>query len=135
MLTSLEIENFKCFRQLKIEPLAKVNLFVGTSNSGKTSVLEAVSMLPATGAHPVGNINWMLFRNGTTDAQANDEYAKWQFHDSFLEHEITITASIDDQPCETQTIMSLVTNPAIGSDFLVKCTPPIFVRFVPRKPD
>lgn len=35
MLTSLDISNFKCFKQLKIAPLAKVNLFVGTSNSGK----------------------------------------------------------------------------------------------------
>lgn len=134
MLTSLEIENFKCFRQLKIEPLAKVNLFVGTSNSGKTSVLEAVSMLPAKGAHPEGNIDWMLFRNGSSEAQANDEYAKWQFHDSIFEYEIVITAARDDHPREIQTVLSLATDPAIGADFSVKSNPPIFVRFVPRKP-
>lgn len=134
MLTSLDISNFKCFKQLKIAPLAKVNLFVGTSNSGKTSVLEAVSMLPGTGAHPGGNINWMLFRHGSIDDQANDEYAKWQFHDSGVESDIVITASRDEGRPDTQTILSHATDPAIGADFSVKCNPPVFVRFVPRKP-
>ena len=134
MLTSLEIENFKCFRQLKINPLAKVNLFVGTSNSGKTAVLEAVALLPGTGAHPIGDINLMLFRNGTSDSVVNNEYAKWLFHDAFSEFEITITAARDQEPRETQTILSLVTEPSIGSDFSLKCTPPVFVRFVPSKP-
>jgi len=134
MLTSLQIENFKGFRQLTIEPLAKVNLFVGTSNSGKTSVLEALSMLPATGAHPAGSLNWMLFRNGSVEAQANNEYARWQFHDASLGERILISATRDQHPHETQTILSLVTEPSIGSDFSVKCEPPIFVRFVPRKP-
>ncbi|OYW72020.1 MAG: hypothetical protein B7Z37_26100 [Verrucomicrobia bacterium 12-59-8] len=134
MLTSLEIENFKCFRQLKINPLAKVNLFVGTSNSGKTAVLEAVSLLPGTGAHPKGDINLMLFRNGTSDPLVNNEYAKWLFHDSFLEHEIIISASTGEDSRETQTVLSLITDLTIGSDFSLKCSPPIFVRFVPRKP-
>lgn len=45
MLTSLEIENFKAFRYLKIEELAKVNLFVGEANTGKTTLLEGLARI------------------------------------------------------------------------------------------
>lgn len=45
MLTSLEIQNFKAFRHLKIERLAKANLFVGEGNSGKTTLLEGMARI------------------------------------------------------------------------------------------
>jgi hypothetical protein len=49
MLHSLHISGFRCFRELRVRPLARVNLFVGTNNSGKTSILEAAEIL-ASGA-------------------------------------------------------------------------------------
>jgi hypothetical protein len=48
MLTALEIHGFRCLKELRVEPLTRVNLFVGKNGSGKTSVLEAVEIL-ATG--------------------------------------------------------------------------------------
>ncbi|MGH9802007.1 MAG: AAA family ATPase, partial [Blastocatellia bacterium] len=42
MLSSLTIKNFRGFRELKIEPLARVNLIAGKNNVGKTGVLEAL---------------------------------------------------------------------------------------------
>lgn len=42
LLPSLEIANFRAFRQLRIEQLARVNLIVGKNNVGKTSLLEAL---------------------------------------------------------------------------------------------
>lgn len=74
MLTSLQIENFKCFRQLKIEPLAKVNLIVGTSNSGKTALLEAIDWLPFTRT----GLNAAGFRDPTFSGQGH-ENARWLF--------------------------------------------------------
>lgn len=41
----LKIENFRGIKSLKIDDLARVNLFVGRNNCGKTSVLEAASLL------------------------------------------------------------------------------------------
>ncbi len=87
MLTSLEIENFKCFRQLKIEPLAKVNLFVGTSNSGKTSVLEAVSMLPQT-----EGVRLPEFRDPALTQGKTLESVRWLFHDLDLSQPISVQA-------------------------------------------
>lgn len=42
---SIEINNFRGIRQLKIDNLKSINLFVGRNNSGKTTVLEAIFLL------------------------------------------------------------------------------------------
>jgi predicted ATPase len=41
-ITSLEVENFRCFKKLSVAGLTPVTLFVGANNAGKTAVLEAV---------------------------------------------------------------------------------------------
>lgn len=45
MLKSLKIENFRCFQSFELQQLGRVNLLVGTNNSGKTSILEAIQLL------------------------------------------------------------------------------------------
>ncbi|KAM3094940.1 AAA family ATPase [Phormidesmis sp. 146-12] len=45
MLKSLKIENFRGFRSFELQQLGRVNLLVGTNNSGKTSILEAIQLL------------------------------------------------------------------------------------------
>ncbi len=42
MYTSFTIKNFRCFENLTIEPLARVNLIAGKNNMGKTALLEAL---------------------------------------------------------------------------------------------
>ena len=42
MYTSIRISNFRLFDKLDIENLARVNLFFGPNNSGKSSLLEAI---------------------------------------------------------------------------------------------
>jgi AAA15 family ATPase/GTPase len=51
MLDSLHIKNFRCFEDLTIPSLGRVNLIVGKNNSGKSTLLEAVSVF-AQGASP-----------------------------------------------------------------------------------
>ena len=45
MIERLEIENFRGLDKLTIDGLARVNVFVGANNVGKSSVLEAVYLL------------------------------------------------------------------------------------------
>lgn len=45
MIRSLSIENYRLFRDFRINELAPVNLCVGKNNTGKTSFLEAVGLL------------------------------------------------------------------------------------------
>ncbi|MDX9988739.1 ATP-binding protein [Thiothrix unzii] len=47
MLDSLHIKNFRCFEDLTIPSLGRVNLIVGKNNSGKSTLLEAVSVFSA----------------------------------------------------------------------------------------
>jgi len=42
MLTSLEINNFRCFESLKLNQLSRINLIAGKNNVGKTALLEAI---------------------------------------------------------------------------------------------
>jgi predicted ATP-dependent endonuclease of OLD family len=42
MINQLKIEDFRCFKDFRIDELARVNLIVGGNDSGKTSFLEAI---------------------------------------------------------------------------------------------
>lgn len=45
MLKTLTIKGFRCFSELHVEPLTRVNLFVGKNGSGKTSLLDAAELV------------------------------------------------------------------------------------------
>jgi AAA15 family ATPase/GTPase len=55
MLKSLKIENYRCIKRLEIPELADVNLITGKNNTGKTSVLEAISLLASR-----LDTNWLM---------------------------------------------------------------------------
>lgn len=48
MIDSFLIENFRLFESLRLERLARVNLFVGRNNSGKSALLEAIEVYAST---------------------------------------------------------------------------------------
>lgn len=50
MIRTLEIQNFKSLGKCKISHLARVNLIVGKNNVGKSSLLEALTLLFADGS-------------------------------------------------------------------------------------
>lgn len=45
MLKTIKIENFRGFQSFELQNLGRLNLLVGTNNSGKTSILEAIRLL------------------------------------------------------------------------------------------
>lgn len=49
MISSIHIEGYRGFSQFDMAGLGRVNLLVGTNNSGKTSVLEALYLLTSQG--------------------------------------------------------------------------------------
>ena len=59
-LTHIEIDGFRGLRRLALGPLGRVNVLVGGNNSGKTSVLEAISILakPTQPATWIDMIRW-----------------------------------------------------------------------------
>jgi hypothetical protein len=62
MIHSIKIEGYRCFSSLEMSGLGRVNLLVGTNNSGKTSVLEALNLL--TSAGELSSLWQILWRRG-----------------------------------------------------------------------
>src|SRR5690242_9965900 len=50
VLDSLEILRFRCFRELRIGRLGRVNLVVGKNNVGKSTLLEALRLFARPGS-------------------------------------------------------------------------------------
>ena len=49
MISSIRIEGYRGFDSFEMNDLGRINLLVGTNNSGKTSVLEAIYLLSSVG--------------------------------------------------------------------------------------
>ena len=49
MFSSIQIERYRGFENLEMTGLGRVNLLVGSNNTGKTSILEAIYLLDAMG--------------------------------------------------------------------------------------
>ena len=62
MIHSLTIEGYRAFQHFRMDGLGRVNLLVGTNNSGKTTVLEALYLLTSRG-DPLALWN-LLWRRG-----------------------------------------------------------------------
>lgn len=45
MFKSLTIKNFRCFEEITIDNIERVNLIGGINNVGKTALLEVISLL------------------------------------------------------------------------------------------
>ncbi len=79
MLRKFSVRNFRCLRELDIEPLARVNLIVGENNVGKTALLEALYLFlnPARPEAPLG-VNYSRGVRGS-DSETWEELG-WLFH-------------------------------------------------------
>lgn len=94
MLKSLHIKNFRCFRDLKIEPLKRINLITGQNNTGKTGILETLILVldDQSQGYRVNLPN--LFR--TSGGDTNENYWKWLFQNKSAGKNITVEASLGD---------------------------------------
>jgi len=72
-IQNLEITNFKCFKDLKVSGISRVNLIGGKNNVGKTAFLEAVELLALSNeAYDLANLlysNVLKRRQKDTNAQ------------------------------------------------------------------
>jgi AAA15 family ATPase/GTPase len=53
-MKDLKINNYKCLNDITISELKRVNLFTGKNNTGKSTILEALSLFAVR-----GNISWV----------------------------------------------------------------------------
>ena len=75
MYKSFRVKNFRCFKDLQINDLGRVNLIAGKNNTGKTALLEAMYLL----TKPLSP--WVLFDLQKTrglDAPADNMSQHWK---------------------------------------------------------
>ena len=48
-MNNLKIQKYKCLKNIEIDDLKRVNLFTGKNNSGKSTILEAISLYETKG--------------------------------------------------------------------------------------
>lgn len=83
-LETFTVEQFRGLRDLQLKGLSRINLFVGSNNSGKSSLLEAIACY----CNPLEGFFWLetaLRRSGRTFRSSRIEALKWlfpQFHNS-----------------------------------------------------
>jgi AAA15 family ATPase/GTPase len=95
MLNSLQIKNFRGFRDLKVEPLKRVNLIVGQNNTGKTGVLEGLVVLLDDKSEYRSNLP-NLFRQ-TGSGNNDDNFWKWLFRNKDQSQNARVEASLNGE--------------------------------------
>ena len=101
MLTRFEVQNFRGFEHLAVEPLARVNLIAGKNNVGKTALLEAIflhlgwhnPLLPLR-VNSLRGVEWLSTQPG--------EAWGWLFYDRKLTS--TIVLRSQDERGQTQNV-------------------------------
>ena len=104
MLDSLHIQNYRLFKDLTIEKLARVNLIAGKNNCGKTALLEALRILGSNANNLVindivasrGDFQLGLESSYSSLFGTNHELAGKDFFEKASINGISITLDADD---------------------------------------
>ena len=99
MLRALQIENFRGLRKVDLPELRRVNLIVGANDTGKTSVLEALTLL--LGDQQMVASLASAFRKGSAGSNAKDErihFWDWLFFDRDPRNSVKLEAELDEGP-------------------------------------
>ena len=145
-LDSLEIKNFRAFKHLQIERLARVNLIVGKNNVGKTSLLEAL-WIYAEGGSRLTLRRLILSRDEADETDLNDSselrieafnrlfYSKYSNNNSPKPDQngstpalITISSLHDDSSSLTLDIDWITNNSIHGTPIMISPTNNKFIR-------
>lgn len=92
MYSSLTINHFRCFKNLTLSNLRRVNLVTGLNNSGKTSLLEAIFLLVG-GFNPMLPLRVNALRGLDAIAPTPDEQWGWLFHNHDVGQAIEIVGT------------------------------------------
>ena len=78
MLTSFGVKNLRCFRDLKLDDLHRINLIAGRNNVGKTGLLEAIH-LHCTPGKPEKWVQIDKLRGIEDPLRATEALGSWLF--------------------------------------------------------
>ncbi len=101
MLKNITIENYRLFEKFHLEGMTHINLLVGTNNSGKSSLLEAIYLL-VNYKDPTALLR-VLFNRGEFVIRKHDQQELGQISSVFRghqfqkDHNVIISSEKDEQ--------------------------------------
>jgi hypothetical protein len=93
MLHSFSAQSFRCFKDLRIEPLERINLIAGKNNVGKTSLLEAIFLHLGPPSHSRQLFDFL--RTLERFSIRDQEYWEWLFRNRQLDATIKLSSVAD----------------------------------------
>ena len=106
MFKSLIIKNFRCFQEITIDNIERINLIGGVNNVGKTALLEAILLLNSLNSIEIPfelNFNRGVIQQPTFDIE---EICEWLFYQKQIGKSIKIK-TIDENGEERELKLSL----------------------------
>ncbi len=109
MLTQFWVKNIRCFSDLHLKDLGRINLIAGKNNTGKTALLEAMHLYayPSDAMMPF-TINHL--RGTPTDTKFDPDAWDWLHYNKDSSHEIELMSQ--NEKGETRTLRIWVTDAA-----------------------
>ena len=102
--TELDLCHYKKLDRLKITKIARINLFTGLNNSGKTTLLEAIYLLSRQ--NDFGGLSEVIRRRGkVSEDRLNPEWFSQQLPESY-----ELKGTFDNQKCSVTMNSSLEEN-------------------------
>ena len=86
MLRNITIENYRLFEKFQLEGLTQINLLVGTNNSGKSSLLEAIYLL--VNHEDPGSLLEVLYTRGEFVVKKDQDDEMAQLAEVFRGHQL-----------------------------------------------
>ncbi len=104
MWQNFTVKNFRCFTNLSLHPLGRVNLIAGKNNTGKTALLEAMHLhaYPLDAALPFTINN---LRGTPTESKSDQDACCWLHYDKDSKHEIELISQNDQGTTRTDRIL------------------------------
>ena len=93
MIKSIKIEGYRGFSEFEMRGLGRVNLLVGTNNSGKTSALEAIYLLASQG-DPLSLWKVLARRSERLPERPTNSYPDLDVSHLFNGHELHLGSQI-----------------------------------------
>ncbi|NES64358.1 MAG: ATP-binding protein [Okeania sp. SIO2D1] len=106
MFKCITVQNFRCFEEITIDNIERVNLIGGINNVGKTALLEAIFLLKSLNALEIPfQLN---FNRGVVQPQTFDveEICEWLFYNKQVSKAIKIKI-VDKNEEDSELILSL----------------------------
>jgi len=103
MFGSLNLNHFRCFRDLTVRPLSRFNLILGRNNVGKTALLEGVYLLVGP-TNPELPLRINAFRGIEQFKNDAEDLWGWLFYAKDMEKHIRLSATSETGKPRTLTI-------------------------------